>query len=321
VLELPAEIGLAAIRFYPRHRGFGPEAMPATRRLKPTTSGRPLLTAAVCCAALAFVATQGADAGEASGGSGLPSAGPAKAQVGSGLRYELGIGVAQDMPRAVSLYCAAAAKGDALAAYRLGRVYAKGGPGVRRNEALAAAWFRRSAAQGATYGVGMLGLTGSLPRVEPVCWPSSAGTGSGRLARVSTEERKAVERRVHSMAPQYGLDPLLVLAVIAAESAFDMKAVSPKGAQGLMQLMPQTASRFGVADAFDPDQNLRGGMTYLSWLLKQFPGRLDHALAAYNAGEEAVARYQGIPPYAETREYVERVLGYYATQGGGDQRG
>jgi len=290
--------------------------MPATtQRRRPKTPAHPLLTVAACCAAFAAGPAPGA------GESGLPSAGPAKAQVGSGLRYELGIGVAQDLSRAVSLYCAAAAKGDALAAYRLGRVYAKGGPGVRRNEALAAAWFRRSAAQGGTYAVGMLGLTGSLPRVEPVCWPSNAASGSGRLARVSAEERKAVELRVHSMAPQYGLDPLLVLAVIAAESAFDGRAVSPKGAQGLMQLMPQTASRFGVADAFDPEQNLRGGMTYLSWLLKQFPGRLDHALAAYNAGEEAVARYQGIPPYTETREYVQRVLGYYATQGTGDQRG
>ncbi len=289
--------------------------------MSPSPACSRLLIAAACCAAFAAVPAQGAVGGDAPSGDREPAAGSAKAQVGAGLRYELGIGVAQDLRRAVSLYCTAAAKGDALAAYRLGRVYAKGGAGVRRNEAVAAAWFRRSAAQGATYAVGMLGLAGSLPRVEPVCWPSSTGSGSGRLARVSAEERKAVELRVHSMAPRYGLDPGLVLAVIAAESAFDRQAVSPKGAQGLMQLMPQTASRFGVADAFDPEQNLHGGMTYLAWLLKQFPGRLDHAIAAYNAGEEAVEQYRGIPPYTETREYVRRVLGYYATRSGGDERG
>lgn len=280
-----------------------------------------LLIAAACCAAFVAAPVQGAGSGDASSGNRLPGAGSAKAQVGGGLRYELGIGVAKDLPRAVSLYCAAAAKRDALAAYRLGRVYAKGGAGVRRNEALAAAWFRRSAALGATYAAGMLGLAGSLPRVEPVCWPSNAGSASSRLARVSAEERKTVETKVHAMAPRYGLDPRLVLAVIAAESAFDMKAVSPKGAQGLMQLMPQTASRFGVADAFDPEQNLHGGMTYLARLLKQFPGRLDHAIAAYNAGEEAVEQYRGIPPYTETREYVRRVLAYYATRSAGDERG
>ena len=261
-------------------------------------------------AVLATGATQSV-AGEASGGSGPPGPGAARGEVGSGLRYELGIGVVPNLARAVSLYCAAAAKGDALAAYRLGRVYAKGGPGVRRNEALAAAWFRQSAAQGATYAMGMLGLLRPLPRVEPVCRPPSSGSEPGRLARVSAEERKAVELRVHAMAPGFGLDPGLVLAVILAESAFDRMAVSPKGAQGLMQLMPDTASRFGVEDAFDAEQNLRGGMTYLAWLLNKFRGDLDLALAGYNAGEKAVEQHRGIPPYEETREYVRRVRATY----------
>lgn len=242
-------------------------------------------------------------------------------QVKWGQRYEHGQGVTESLYRAVTLYCAAAAKGDALAAYRLGRVYASGGAGLKRDDALAAAWFRRSAARGASYATGMLGLMGPVRRIDAVCRLPTGGDGIGRLSAVSPEERKAVETKVHAMAPGYGLDPWLVLAVIAAESAFDKTAVSPKGAQGLMQLMPETANRFGVQDAFDPEQNLRGGMTYLAWLLEQFPGRLDHAIAAYNAGEEAVEQYRGIPPYAETREYVQRVLGYYGVRVAKDKRG
>lgn len=295
--------------------------MSTTQKNRSRTPKQALLPAAACCAALIAGPALAAGKGGAPNWTALMDTGSAKEQVGAGLRYELGIGMGADLRRAMSLYCAAAEKGDALAAYRLGRVYAKGGPGLKRDDALAAAWFRRSAAKGATYAGGMLGLMGSQPRVDPVCRMPRAGGGSGRLAKVSAEERKTVETKVHAMAPRYGLDPRLVLAVIAAESAFDRKAVSPKGAQGLMQLMPQTASRFGVDDAFDPEQNLHGGMTYLAWLLKQFPGRLDHAIAAYNAGEEAVEQYRGIPPYAETREYVQRVLGYYGVRGAKDKRG
>jgi len=103
------------------------------------------------------------------------------------------------------------------------------------------------------------------------------------------------------------VSPDLVRAVVQVESAFDHRAVSSKGAQGLMQLMPATARRLGVANAFDPRQNLFGGARYLRQLLDMFDGNLDYALAAYNAGENAVLRYGGIPPYKETREYVRRV--------------
>lgn len=120
-----------------------------------------------------------------------------------------------------------------------------------------------------------------------------------------------VEAMVSKLAPRYGLDPNLVLAVIAVESAFRHDAVSPKNAQGLMQLMPGTATRFGVRDAFNPEDNLRGGMRYLSELLRLFQGDLNLALAAYNAGEHQVARYGGIPPFQETRRYVALVHGYY----------
>jgi soluble lytic murein transglycosylase-like protein len=104
---------------------------------------------------------------------------------------------------------------------------------------------------------------------------------------------------------------LLVHAVIQTESNYNPFALSPKGAQGLMQLMPATARRFGVRNTFDIQQNLRGGASYLKHLLELFGDR-ELALAAYNAGEEAVIRHRGIPPYPETRDYVRRVAGRYA---------
>ena len=108
----------------------------------------------------------------------------------------------------------------------------------------------------------------------------------------------------------HGVPPGLVKAVIAAESAFDPGAVSRAGAQGLMQLMPATADALGVLDPFSADQNIHGGAAYLRRLMDRY-GSLVHALAAYNAGPTAVDRYGGIPPYRETRAYVERVLAYY----------
>ncbi len=113
-------------------------------------------------------------------------------------------------------------------------------------------------------------------------------------------------------ARRHGLAPELVLAVVSVESGFRPQAVSPKGAQGLMQLMPKTASELGVADAFDPEQNLDGGVRHLGSLLSQYGGDVRRALAAYNAGQGAVARHNGVPPYAETRAYVERVLRRYS---------
>jgi soluble lytic murein transglycosylase len=113
------------------------------------------------------------------------------------------------------------------------------------------------------------------------------------------------------VATQEGIDPELVRAIIRAESNFDPSAVSRKGAQGLMQLMPGTAGRYAVGNTFDPEANIRGGVRYLRALHDMFPGRLPLALAAYNAGEHVVLRYNGVPPYPETRQYVNRVLGFY----------
>lgn len=119
-----------------------------------------------------------------------------------------------------------------------------------------------------------------------------------------------VEALIRRTARRYQVDPHLVKAVVAAESNFDALAVSEKGAQGLMQLMPATARAMGVRAPFKPSENIRGGVRYLRRLLDRYSD-LDRAIAAYNAGPIAVDRYGGIPPYPETQEYVERVLRYY----------
>lgn len=117
----------------------------------------------------------------------------------------------------------------------------------------------------------------------------------------------AFRDEVASAARTHGVEEALMRAVIHAESAFDPNAISDKGAQGLMQLMPDTAARFGVRDPFVAGDNINGGAAYLAWLLKRFKGDATLAAAAYNAGEGAVERNGGVPPYAETQRYVERV--------------
>jgi soluble lytic murein transglycosylase-like protein len=116
------------------------------------------------------------------------------------------------------------------------------------------------------------------------------------------------DTQIDHYARQFGVDPTLVRAVMHAESAFNPNAVSSAGAGGLMQLMPQTAARFGVVDRFNPSENIAGGVAYLAFLLDLFKGNQQLAVAAYNAGEGAVQKYAGVPPYNETQQYVTRVL-------------
>jgi hypothetical protein len=116
---------------------------------------------------------------------------------------------------------------------------------------------------------------------------------------------------IAAAAERHKVDYALIKAVIQAESNFDHRAISPKGAQGLMQLMPQTASSLQVRDSFEPEANIDGGVRYLRYLINVYGGDLRLALAAYNAGEKAVAKHRGIPPFSETRTYVHRVLDRY----------
>ncbi|MCL1635149.1 lytic transglycosylase domain-containing protein [Luteimonas sp. SX5] len=117
----------------------------------------------------------------------------------------------------------------------------------------------------------------------------------------------AYQQEIANAAREFGVEEAIVRAIIHAESAFNPNALSRVGAQGLMQLMPATARRFGVGNAFDAGQNIRGGVQYLAWLLKRFNGDLTLAAAGYNAGEGAVDKYRGVPPYSETQRYVQRV--------------
>jgi len=121
---------------------------------------------------------------------------------------------------------------------------------------------------------------------------------------------------IRAAAKANDLDPAVITAMIQVESNFDPYAVSHKGACGLLQLIPGTAERFGVKDVFDAADNVNGGAKYFRWLLDKFENRMEFALAAYNAGENVVLRYNGIPPYRETRDYVAKVLRKVETNGG-----
>jgi soluble lytic murein transglycosylase-like protein len=152
--------------------------------------------------------------------------------------------------------------------------------------------------------VAMEGAVASVVRPDP---------RTGRLVRSVVAPPRAVSSKselattVERVAHENQLSPELIHSVIAVESGYNANAVSPKGALGLMQLIPSTAERFGVSDAFDPADNIQGGARYLKYLLDLYSGNDSLALAAYNAGEAAVARYGGIPPYPETQNYVEQV--------------
>jgi soluble lytic murein transglycosylase-like protein len=126
-----------------------------------------------------------------------------------------------------------------------------------------------------------------------------------------------MERMVREAAERHKVDPALVKAVISTESGWNPRAVSPKGAVGLMQLIPETAQRYGVGNLFDPAQNVEGGTTYLKWLLDRYNGDLPKTLAAYNAGEHAVDLYRGVPLFPETQKYVQKVTHAYFQPGSG----
>jgi hypothetical protein len=238
----------------------------------------------------------------------LLAEGDPESMVAWAARFEHGEGVARDPDAAIRLYCRAARGGHAGARYQLGWLYANG-RGVERDEPLAGAWFRLAAEQGDAHAERMLRFVGPPPGpvANPPCRLSDGRSADLALLGHHDPRRREIAAWVEQIAPEYGLDPVLVLAVIQAESNFNPLARSPKNAQGLMQLIPATAQRFGVRDVWDPQENLRGGMAYLRWLLDHFEGDLDLALAGYNAGEGAVQRHGGIPPYPETRAYVRQV--------------
>ena len=250
--------------------------------------------------------------------------------------YEHARGYRRDYGRARQLYCAAARLGHQPAQLRLAWMYANG-LGAPQDKDLAGAWLRVASANGDLQARKFLALLGDTSDArKPRCTYESRfdayaiatipdGTDPGRRYRATALDfsgpgyadgrgeptYRQIESWVRSLAPTYGLDPDLILAIIKTESNFDAQAHSPKNAHGLMQLIPSTAARFGVRDVTNPVQNLHGGMAYLRWLLAFFQGDLQLALAGYNAGERAVEKYLGMPPYRETQAYVRKVIRAY----------
>ncbi|MER2555558.1 MAG: transglycosylase SLT domain-containing protein [Thauera sp.] len=228
------------------------------------------------------------------------------------LGYEHGEGVPRDQAYAALLYCESARLGDMQGMYALGWMYANG-RGVERNDAFAGTLFAMAAARGDEHAARLLRYTGEYTGAVPEClhtpssqivqrWPVEA-----LIARLPPA-RQAVARMLAELAPKYGVRPEFALAIGLTESALNPEAISPKNAMGVMQLIPDTALRFNVSKPYDPEQNIRGGLAYLRWLLAYFEGDIALAAAGYNAGEGAVDRHLGVPPYRETRAYVERIL-------------
>lgn len=184
-------------------------------------------------------------------------------------------------------------------------VLLKGGARLKVDEVTESdegAWCRR----------GNLSILIESDRIDRIERESTVASQPGWKRRDWTTGNAKIDQLIRTNGARFNVDPYLVFCVIEHESHFRSTAVSPKGAQGLMQLMPGTAARFGVRNPFDPVQNIYGGTQYLKELLKMFGGRIDLALASYNAGEGAVLKYGGkVPPYRETREYVRRISNRY----------
>ena len=219
-----------------------------------------------------------------------------------GARYEQARGVGQNYAEAYRLYCLAALQGDPEANYNLGWMYFNG-RGLKYDSALAMGWFKRAAELGDRYAKNMLTR---FPNVVAATDKDCYLPPASQIA-----DKSKIEIWVRVIAPKFEMDPELVMAVINTESGFNVKALSPKQAQGLMQLIPKTAKRFGVVDVWNPVENIIGGTAYLHWLTRHFSGDLKLVLAGYNAGEAAVEKYQGIPPYRETQNYVKRIIKQY----------
>jgi soluble lytic murein transglycosylase-like protein len=155
------------------------------------------------------------------------------------------------------------------------------------------------------------------PRYRKMAIESGTAAGWLRLPQAQGSGTGPYVKEIQAASERYGVPLKLVSAVIRAESGFNPRAVSRTGAQGLMQLMPNTASILGVRNSFDPHENIDGGVRHLRALIERFPHSLPLAIAAYNAGERAVVQYGGIPPYPETQDYVSKVMRFYGSVEGG----
>jgi hypothetical protein len=232
--------------------------------------------------------------------------------------------------KAANFYCEASRYGSSEARYRLGMLYAFG-QGVPENLEYAASLFKSSSMHGHFESQKMLETIPLKSRVEPPCIAQVVLPAKNpKLLVVETHEntqnrhvgiddlidnlpssKRWLIDVVEKVSAKYEIDPKLVFTIISVESNFKTSALSNKAAQGLMQLIPATAKRFNVKNAYNASQNIRGGVAYIRWLLAYFQGDVALAVAAYNAGEGAVNKYKGIPPYRETQKYVKKIQKRY----------
>ncbi len=245
-----------------------------------------------------------------------------------GLLERASVKVAEDSQEsawdAANLYCEAARYGSAEGVYRLGMLYAFG-RGVPANRDYAANLFGIAAMHGHFEAQKMLETIEIHTQETPACVLEAVAPEKNNAYLTTSEGSPAIDAYiaklpkgkrwvvdlVHTISEWHKIDPKLVLSIITAESNFKVNAKSNADARGLMQLIPATAERFNVKNAYNASQNIKGGVKYLRWLLSYFRGDVALTVAAYNAGEGAVDKYRGVPPYRETRAYVKKVLGLY----------
>lgn len=235
---------------------------------------------------------------------------------------------------AAETYCKEAKYGDADAQYALAWMY-QNGRGVPKDEKIAAQLYTMAAEQGhvrakeslanlqnvtpeSTMLACLLPDPPATPAVGNLVSPNANSTDTKNekqeiTARTAAlfKSQASILKIVKKLAPKYNIDENLAMSFIAVESNFNVQATSLKNAQGLMQLIPETAARFGVKDAYKAEDNIKGGLAYLQWLLAYFEGDVELVAAAYNAGEGAVMKYKGVPPYAETQQYVKKIAKLY----------
>ncbi|HMW16904.1 MAG TPA: lytic transglycosylase domain-containing protein [Accumulibacter sp.] len=238
-----------------------------------------------------------------------------------GRAAEQGWGTRKNPRLAIALYCDAATMGSPEGYFRVGRVLATTAS-TRRQQQLANAYlalairlgnqealkYYRSNVENAALGDQCGAEEGGFDSAAYVVAVNGAGFDLDGYLTHQPPSKQKIAAIIRQAAREYNFDARIALAIAMAESNLNATAVSPKSAQGVMQLIPATQERFGVTRPFDPEQNIRGALAYLRWLHKRFAGDWRLVVAAYNAGEGSVDRYGGVPPYAETQQYVRRVL-------------
>lgn len=231
----------------------------------------------------------------------------------------------EGMWQAANRYCTASRLGSTEAQFRLGILFAFG-RGVPESREKAASLFSLASLQGHAQAHAMLDTIRMTSHELPQCVMEAVAPPRGPKPKPAPDpvvagidkhldglplNRRWIVDLVGTQSRWNAVDPRLILSIIAAESNFETKATSPKSAMGLMQLIPETAERFNVLNAYNASQNIKAGLTYVRWLLSYYQGDVKLALAAYNAGEGNVDKYKGVPPFKETRQYVQKVLALY----------